>query len=123
MWEKLREAAKAKGVRPLELHCTRHTAISLWVSQGVPAKRVAAWVGPSLETTERHYAHVIPSEERPPSILSQEMGRAVAVLLGTRLRRGELIGLQPRDVNVEAQRLHVRRVPTGDKRGETQHGA
>jgi integrase len=60
-WYRLRDRAVGKKVRPLKLHCTRHTFITWALEAGVPAKRVAEWVGASVAVIEQHYKHVIPT--------------------------------------------------------------
>ena len=59
-WYRLRARAQQRGVRPLKLHCARHTFIT-WALEGSTAPaRVALWVGCSEDVIRRHYAHVIP---------------------------------------------------------------
>jgi integrase len=61
MWYRLRR--RATDVRPLKLHCTRHTYITWALEAGISPKRVAEWVGASIAVIERHYAHVIPTAD------------------------------------------------------------
>jgi len=68
-WRKVRASAALKGVRGLPLHCLRHTFISWALERGVPAKRVAEWVGASVLTIESHYAHVMPLRDDSMSFL------------------------------------------------------
>ena len=35
----------------------------------VPTKRASEWVGASVVTLERHYAHIIPTDIEPPSLV------------------------------------------------------
>ncbi len=62
-WERLREHFAAAQVRSLPWHSTRHTHISWALDAGQPVRRVCEWVGASLETIERHYAHAIPQAD------------------------------------------------------------
>ncbi len=69
-WRRLRRRAQATGVRPLALHCTRHTFASLALAAGKSIRWVADQLGhadPAL--TLRVYAHVIPEEENDLSFL------------------------------------------------------
>ena len=68
-WRRVRDAAVLRGVRPLPWHCTRHTFISWGLAAGIPSKRIAEWVGASVATIERHYAHVMPLEDDSMSFL------------------------------------------------------
>lgn len=53
-------AVKASGVRRITLHGTRHFAISMWITAGVPILQVAKQAGHSdAGVTLRVYAHVI----------------------------------------------------------------
>ena len=47
-------------IRPLTLHCTRHSFITWALSAGVPTATVSAWTGVSIRVIETTYAHVIP---------------------------------------------------------------
>lgn len=49
-------------VRPFKLHCTRHTAISMALSNGMPLRKAAEIFGVSQQIIEKHYAHFVPSE-------------------------------------------------------------
>jgi len=76
-WEKVRQFAQTKGVRPLPLHCTRHSYISWalaagtptkriseWaLAAGTPTKRISEWCEVSVAVLERTYAHVLPQSE------------------------------------------------------------
>lgn len=73
-WMRVRDRAAAKGVRPLPFHCTRHTAISLMLANGVRAKRVSESCGVSLQVLEKHYAHAMPAEAPPPNLLGRKTG-------------------------------------------------
>jgi len=70
-WRRVRRKAQKEGVRPLRLHCTRHTWASLALASGKSVRWVAEQLGhadPAL--TLRVYAHVIPDEEPDLSFLS-----------------------------------------------------
>jgi integrase len=62
-WEKVRQFAQTKGVRPLPLHCTRHSYISWALAAGTPTKRISEWCEVSVAVLERTYAHVLPQIE------------------------------------------------------------
>lgn len=50
----------AQSVPWITPHTMRRTFASLRVSAGVSIYKVAAWIGDRLNTTERHYAHLVP---------------------------------------------------------------
>lgn len=63
-WLRLRRRAHKQGVRPLKLHCTRHT----WATFALAAGRSVRWVADMLghadpALTLRVYAHAMPAEE------------------------------------------------------------
>ena len=63
-WRPLRRRAQKKGVRPLKLHCTRHTWASFALSSGKSVRWVADQLGHSSPMlTLRTYAHAIREEE------------------------------------------------------------
>ncbi len=69
-WRRVRRRAQNLGVRPLRLHCARHTWASLALAAGKSVRWVAEQLGhadPAL--TLRIYAHVIPDEEPDLSFL------------------------------------------------------
>ena len=47
-WDKVRDVAQTKGVRPLPLHCTRHSFISWALTAATPTKRVSEWCGGAI---------------------------------------------------------------------------
>ena len=64
VWYRVRRRAQKRGVRPLKLHCARHTWASLALASGKSTKWVAAQLGHSDPGfTLRTYAHVMPEEE------------------------------------------------------------
>ena len=73
---KVRDVAQTKGVRPLPLHCTRHSFISWALTAATPTKRVSEWCGVSVSVLERTYAHVIPDVE--PDVSFAEIGRGTS---------------------------------------------
>jgi integrase len=69
-WRRVRRRAQKLGVRPLRLHCARHTWASLALESGKSVRWVADQLGhadPAL--TLQVYAHVIPNEEPDLSFL------------------------------------------------------
>ena len=63
-WRRLRRRAQKEGVRPLKLHCTRHTWASFALSSGKSVRWVADQMGHSSPMlTLRTYAHAIREEE------------------------------------------------------------
>ena len=63
-WFRVRRRARKRGVRPLRLHCARHTYASMALASGKSIRWVADQLGHSNpELTLRTYAHVIPNEE------------------------------------------------------------
>ena len=63
-WHRVRRRAQAQGVRPLRLHCARHT----YATRALRAGKSLRWVAQQLghanpELTLRTYAHVMPEEE------------------------------------------------------------
>ncbi len=62
-WERVRRKAQKAGVRPLRLHCARHSFASLALAAGKSIRWVAEQLGhANPELTLRVYAHVLPSE-------------------------------------------------------------
>ncbi len=64
VWDRLRRRAQAFGVRPLKLHCARHTWATLALHAGKSVRWVADQLGhadPAL--TLRVYAHAMPQQE------------------------------------------------------------
>ena len=43
-------------------HLMRHTFASLLAIKGVSLYKIAAWLGDTLATTEKHYAHLLPTD-------------------------------------------------------------
>ena len=75
-WRRVRRRAQVLGVRPLRLHCSRHTWASLALASGKSVRWVAEQLGhadPAL--TLRVYAHVIPDAETDLSFLNFGPGR------------------------------------------------
>ncbi len=65
VWYRLRRRAQKHGVRPLKLHCTRHT----WATFALHAGKSVRWVADQLghadpALTLRVYAHAMQEEER-----------------------------------------------------------
>lgn len=61
VWNPALEAAE---IRRYKFHATRHYAVSSMLSRGVPAVEVAAYVGDSVATIHRTYAHFV--SDQPP---------------------------------------------------------
>jgi len=69
-WGRVRRRAHRLGVRPLKLHCARHTWATMALQAGRPIRWVADQLGhadPSL--TLRVYAHAMPSDAGDLSFL------------------------------------------------------
>ena len=63
-WFRLRRRAQRLGVRPLKLHCTRHTYASMALASGKSVKWTAEQRGHSSPMlTLKTYAHVMPQED------------------------------------------------------------
>ncbi len=63
-WLRFRRRAQKAGVRPLKLHCTRHTYATFALAAGKSVRWVAEQLGHSnAALTLRVYAHVLQSEE------------------------------------------------------------
>lgn len=57
-----RPATAAIGRDDLRIHDMRHTAVSLWISAGADAKRVASWAGhASVVSVFDRYGHLFPA--------------------------------------------------------------
>jgi integrase len=54
---------KRKAARDLGMHVLRHTAASAWLSKGADIVAVAAWLGDTVETVHRTYAHLMPDAD------------------------------------------------------------
>lgn len=83
-----RKATAAIGRPELRIHDMRHTAVSLWISAGIDAKRVAAWAGhKSVATVFDRYGH----------LFADDAGSAMDRLDGLRLAAAG----QPSDAHVD----------------------
>lgn len=58
-----RESLEAAGISFMPLHCSRHTAASLWVRSGVDLRTVMAWLGHSSLSMVSIYAHMAPDRD------------------------------------------------------------
>jgi hypothetical protein len=70
-WRRVRGRAQKRGVRPLRLHCARHT----WASLALSSRKSVRWVAGQLgqadpALTLRVYSHVIPERETDLSFLA-----------------------------------------------------
>ena len=54
---------KRKAARDQGMHALRHTAASAWLSAGADIVAVAAWLGDTVETVHRTYAHLMPDAD------------------------------------------------------------
>jgi integrase/recombinase XerD len=54
---------KDKGLEWVTPHVMRHTFASLYVSKGGSLYRLSKYLGDTPETTEKHYAHLVPDRE------------------------------------------------------------
>ncbi len=64
-WDRLRRRAARHDVRPLKLHCARHTFASLALASGKSVRWVASQLGhANPELTLRVYAHTLREEEQ-----------------------------------------------------------
>jgi Phage integrase family len=73
-WRSLRRRAQKAGVRPLKLHCTRHTWASLALASGKSVRWVADQIGHSSPMlTLKTYAHTIREEEMDLSFADFEV--------------------------------------------------
>lgn len=60
-WDRVRRRAQKSGVRPLKLHCTRHTYASTALAAGKSLRWVADQLGrQNPEFALRTYAHLMP---------------------------------------------------------------
>ena len=64
VWRRVRRRAAKEGVRPLKLHCARHT----WATMALHAGKSVRWVADQLghadpALTLRVYAHAMPEDE------------------------------------------------------------
>lgn len=57
-------ALRACGIRPRKFYATRHTFISLALSQGLNIKWIAEYCGTSVAMIEKHYGRYINSDSR-----------------------------------------------------------
>jgi hypothetical protein len=76
-------------------HVMRHTFASLLASQGVSLYKIAKWLGDTLATTEKHYAHPVP-EDDAVALLSAPDAQTT-----TRLTPKEIAALQEKAKNFE----------------------
>jgi integrase len=71
-WFRIRDYAHAKyQVRLLVLHSFRHTWATLMLRDGQDPQWVAAVLGDRLDTVLKHYSHVLPMQQRFPSLLDR----------------------------------------------------
>ena len=54
---------KRKAARDQGMHVLRHTAASAWLSAGADIVAVAAWLGDTVETVYKTYAHLMPDAD------------------------------------------------------------
>jgi len=74
-WARVRRRGHALGVRPMRLHCTRHTYATRALKAGKSLRWVSQQLGHSSpELTLRTYAHVMPDEESDVSFANFGVG-------------------------------------------------
>jgi integrase len=66
-----RGVLRALGIRPRKFYATRHTFISVSLSNGINAKFIAEYCGTSLAMIERHYGRYIRSDAREQLALNR----------------------------------------------------
>jgi integrase len=72
-----RQGEKRKPARDQGMHVLRHTAASAWLSAGADIVAVAAWLGDTVETVHRTYAHLMPdADDRGRKAMDQFFRRA-----------------------------------------------
>jgi integrase len=54
---------KSVGLSWVTPHVMRHTFASLLATQDVSLFKIAKWLGDTLATTEKHYAHLVPQDD------------------------------------------------------------
>lgn len=59
-WDRLRQRAALRGVRPLPFHSWRHTYVSWALAAGEDLAWIARQIGDRIDTMTRSYAHLIP---------------------------------------------------------------
>jgi integrase len=57
------EGEKRTAARDQGMHGLRHTAASAWLSAGADIVAVAAWLGDTVETVYKTYAHLMPDAD------------------------------------------------------------
>ena len=59
------------------MHVLRHAAASAWLNTGADIVAVAAWLGDTVETVYKTYAHLMPdADERGRNAMDQFFRRA-----------------------------------------------
>src|SRR5579859_494568 len=72
-----RKGERRKAARDQGMHVLRHTAASAWLSAGADIVAVAAWLGDTVETVHRTYAHLMPdADDRGRKAMDQFFRRA-----------------------------------------------
>ena len=74
-WKKIREKAAQRKVRPLKLHCTRHTYITLALEGGLTPGEVSRRCRVSEATIWAHYKHAIPARGSDDFSVMQPTGQ------------------------------------------------
>jgi integrase len=68
----LAKGEKRKAARDHGMYALRHTAVSGWLSAGADIVAVAAWLGDTIETVYKTYAHLMPdADERGRRVIDQ----------------------------------------------------
>ena len=102
VWGRIRRRAQKRGIRPLKLHCARHT----WATMALQAGKSLRWVAEQLGHTDpaltlRVYAHAMRDEETDLSFAEFDAPTGVSGRLSTSPASDE----QMRDWAKSASRL------------------
>ena len=60
---KTKKGADGKPMTWVTAHVMRHTFASLLVQENTSIFKVASWLGDSVKTTQKHYAHLLPGDD------------------------------------------------------------
>jgi integrase len=93
--KKFAALTRSVGLAWVTPHVMRHTFASLLATQGVSLFKIAKWLGDTLATTEKHYAHLVP-EDDTIGLLTTPVART-----GTRLTPTEIAALQKKAMDYE----------------------
>ena len=74
-WAMLRPQLILAGCRPLKLHATRHTYITLSLRAGIPPAALSSQCGVTEKVIWAHYAHAMPSAHASFDVLKNVRGQ------------------------------------------------